>query len=93
MRYEVGHRKKKEIIGTERKLLGGCPLTTMETSLLLRELGFPSHTRIYFVAGEAYIWRRKYEISRGRFPQHYHEDSKVAVQFVFDAMWVCCCFV
>jgi len=54
MRYEVSHWKEKEINGTERRLLGGCPLTPRETSLLLRALGFPSHTRIFLVAGEAY---------------------------------------
>ncbi|KAK3213423.1 hypothetical protein Dsin_018129 [Dipteronia sinensis] len=54
MRYEVSHWKEKEINGTERRLLGGCPLTPRETSLLLRGLGFPASTRIYLVAGEAY---------------------------------------
>ncbi|XP_062091160.1 O-fucosyltransferase 35 isoform X2 [Humulus lupulus] len=54
MRYEVSHWKEKEINGTERRLLGGCPLTPRETSLLLRGLGFPSNTRIYLVAGESY---------------------------------------
>lgn len=54
MRYEVAHWKEKEINGTERRLLGGCPLTPRETSLLLRGLGFPCSTRIYLVAGEAY---------------------------------------
>ncbi|KHN12277.1 O-fucosyltransferase 35-like [Glycine soja] len=53
MRNEVGHWKE-EINGTERRLTGGCPLTPRETSLLLRALGFPSQTRIYLVAGEAY---------------------------------------
>ncbi|XP_021640065.2 O-fucosyltransferase 35 isoform X2 [Hevea brasiliensis] len=54
MRYEVSHWKEKEINGTERRLLGVCPLTPRETSLLLKGLGFPSNTRIYLVAGEAY---------------------------------------
>ena len=54
MRYEVSHWKEKEINGTERRLLGGCPLTPRETSLLLRALGFPPSTQIYLVDGEAY---------------------------------------
>ncbi|KAM1727503.1 hypothetical protein EV1_017855 [Malus domestica] len=51
---ECDMKSATEINGTERRLLGGCPLTPRETSLLLRGLGFQSSTRIYLVAGEAY---------------------------------------
>ncbi|KAJ1701468.1 hypothetical protein LUZ63_001247 [Rhynchospora breviuscula] len=54
MRYDVAHWKEKEINSTERRLLGSCPLTPRETSLLLKALGFSPETRIYLVAGEAF---------------------------------------
>ncbi|KAG8491437.1 hypothetical protein CXB51_014620 [Gossypium anomalum] len=79
MRYEVGHWKEKEINGTERRLLGGCPLTPRETSLLLRALGFPSSTRIYLVAGEAY-GNGSMESLKEDFPNIFSHSSLTTVE-------------
>ncbi|KAL2327269.1 hypothetical protein Fmac_020696 [Flemingia macrophylla] len=74
MRHEVGHWKEKEINGTERRLMGGCPLTPRETALLLRALGFPSQTRIYLVAGEAY-GRGSMKYLEDQFPNIFSHSS------------------
>ncbi|XP_042507641.1 O-fucosyltransferase 35-like isoform X2 [Macadamia integrifolia] len=74
MRYEVSHWKEKEIDGSERRKLGGCPLTPRETSLLLRGLGFPSSTRIYLVAGEAY-GNGSMQFLRDDFPNIYSHST------------------
>ncbi|KAG2717967.1 hypothetical protein I3760_03G199200 [Carya illinoinensis] len=74
MRYEVSHWKEKEINATERRLLGGCPLTPRETALLLKGLGFPSSTRIYLVAGEAY-GDRSMQYLKDDFPNIFSHSS------------------
>ncbi|KAF5748428.1 hypothetical protein HS088_TW04G00382 [Tripterygium wilfordii] len=74
MRYEVGHWKEKEINGTERRLLGGCPLTPRETALLLKGMGFPSNTRIYLVAGEAF-GRGSMKYLKDEFPNIFSHSS------------------
>ncbi|OVA08357.1 GDP-fucose protein O-fucosyltransferase [Macleaya cordata] len=74
MRYEVSHWKEKEIDGAERRKLGGCPLTPRETSLLLKGLGFPSITRIYLVAGEAY-GNGSMEYLKNDFPNIYSHST------------------
>ncbi|KMZ57273.1 Peptide-O-fucosyltransferase [Zostera marina] len=74
MRYEVSHWKEKEIDGAERRKLGGCPLTPRETSLLLKGLGFPSTTRIYLVAGEAF-GNGSMDPLRNEFPNIYSHST------------------
>ncbi|XP_077239964.1 O-fucosyltransferase 35-like [Tasmannia lanceolata] len=74
MRYEVSHWKEKEIDGSERRKLGGCPLTPRETSLLLKGLGFPSSTRIYLVAGEAF-GKDSMQFLRDEFPNIYSHST------------------
>ncbi|XP_018720621.2 O-fucosyltransferase 35 [Eucalyptus grandis] len=74
MRYEVSHRKEKEINGTERRLLGGCPLTPRETSLLLKALGFSSTTRIYLVTGDAY-GKGSMQYLRDEYPNIYSHST------------------
>ncbi|XP_077230346.1 O-fucosyltransferase 35-like [Tasmannia lanceolata] len=74
MRYEVSHWKEKEIDGSERRKLGGCPFTPRETSLLLKGLGFPSTTRIYLVAGEAY-GKGSMQYLKNEFPNIYSHST------------------
>lgn len=74
MRYEVSHWKEKEIDGIEKRKLGGCPLTPRETSLLLKGLGFPSSTRIYLVAGEAF-GNGSMEYLKNDFPNIYSHST------------------
>ncbi|XP_071686173.1 O-fucosyltransferase 35 [Rutidosis leptorrhynchoides] len=75
MRYEVSHWKEKEIDGSEKRQLGGCPLTPRETSLLLRGLGFPSTTRIYLVAGEPYGGNRTMHALNQHFPNIFSHST------------------
>ncbi|KAJ3677096.1 hypothetical protein LUZ60_002820 [Juncus effusus] len=74
MRYNTSHWKEKEINSTERRLSGGCPLTPRETSLILKSLDFPSHTRIYLVSGQPF-GNGSLEYLTDDFPNVYTHES------------------
>jgi len=60
---------------TERKLAGLCPLNAMEVARLLKALGAPTNSRIYWAGGEPLGGNKALEPLIKRFPNLYNKQS------------------
>eukprot|EP00253_Pinus_taeda_P032044 PITA_32044 len=60
---------------TERKLAGFCPLNAMEVARLLKALGAPSNSRIYWAGGEPLGGKKALEPLMKLFPNLYNKQS------------------
>ncbi|XP_042488567.1 rhamnogalacturonan I rhamnosyltransferase 1-like [Macadamia integrifolia] len=69
MRYAYPWWREKEIVSSERRSQGLCPLTPEEAALVLQALGIPKETQIYIASGEIYGSRRRLAALRAVFPR------------------------
>ncbi|KAG9129659.1 hypothetical protein Leryth_017746 [Lithospermum erythrorhizon] len=75
-KYRKENFAEKELIPSERRLIGKCPLTPEEVGLILRAMGFDNSTRIYLAAGELFGGERFMKPFRSMFP-HLENHSTV----------------
>lgn len=66
---------RSNMTSTERKLAGLCPFNAMEVARLLKALGAPSNSRIYWAGGEPFGGKKALEPLMKRFPNLYNKQS------------------
>lgn len=67
-KYRKENFAEKELVYSERRAIGKCPLTPEEVGLILRAMGFDNSTRIYLAAGELFGGDRFRKPFRALFP-------------------------
>lgn len=75
-KYRNENFADKELIYSQRRAIGKCPLTPEEVGLILRSLGFDNSTRIYVAAGQLFGGERFMKPFRSLFP---HLDNHSTV--------------
>ncbi|XAR60955.1 hypothetical protein NMG60_11034510 [Bertholletia excelsa] len=68
MKYRKENFAEKELVYSERRAIGKCPLTPEEVGLILRAMGFDNSTRIYLAAGELFGGERFMKPFKALFP-------------------------
>ncbi|KAF5726807.1 hypothetical protein HS088_TW22G00490 [Tripterygium wilfordii] len=68
-KYRKENFADKDLVYSERRAIGKCPLTPEEVGLILRAMGFDNSTRIYIAAGDLFGGERFMKPFRALFPR------------------------
>ncbi|KAG5514774.1 hypothetical protein RHGRI_035984 [Rhododendron griersonianum] len=79
-KYRRENFAEKELVYSERRAIGKCPLTPEEVGLILRAMGFGNSTRIYLAAGELFGGDRFMKPFRALFPQLENHNTVLPTQ-------------
>uniref|UniRef100_A0A7N0UP18 O-fucosyltransferase family protein n=2 Tax=Kalanchoe fedtschenkoi TaxID=63787 RepID=A0A7N0UP18_KALFE len=74
-KYRKENFAEKELVPSQRRAIGKCPLTPEEVGLVLRAIGFDNSTRIYLAAGELFGGERFMKPFRALFPRLENHSS------------------
>ncbi|XP_019170918.1 PREDICTED: uncharacterized protein At1g04910-like [Ipomoea nil] len=75
LRYAFPRWREKEIVSSEKRSQGLCPLTPEEAALIMQALGFGNDTLIYIASGEIYGGERRLATLRAAFPKTVKKET------------------
>ncbi|GMH28274.1 hypothetical protein Nepgr_030117 [Nepenthes gracilis] len=74
-KYRKENFAPKDLVHSERRAIGKCPLTPEEVGLILRAMGFDNFSRIYVAAGDLFGGERFMKPFRSLFPRLENHSS------------------
>ncbi|GAB4851887.1 GDP-fucose protein O-fucosyltransferase 1 [Ancistrocladus abbreviatus] len=74
-KYREQNFAPKDLVYSERRAIGKCPLTPEEVGLILKAMGFDNSTRIYLAAGDLFGGDRFMKPFRSLFPRLENHSS------------------